>query len=88
MSRWSTDDYESRREEKRKYENDVFYDVWRSGGNPDRINYDRVSDGYYDGRDSESMARSELRAMRPKPEPEYEEEQQYPDEQQEEPANT
>ena len=33
---------EEQREERRQYENDVFYELWRSGGNPDLIDYDRV----------------------------------------------
>ena len=30
------------------YETDVEYEVWRSGGNPDRVDRDRVAD-YRDG---------------------------------------
>lgn len=79
------DDYEARRErrreEERQYRGDVFYNVWRNGGNPDRINYDRVSDSFRDGIYHEDAALREMRAQRPKPqEPEYPEEQ-YPDEQ-------
>lgn len=37
------------RKEERDYESDVFYDVWRSGGNPDNIDMDRVNDDYHDG---------------------------------------
>jgi hypothetical protein len=76
-------DYDERRarerEEQRRYENDVFYDVWRSGGNVDRINDDRVSDSYYDGRSAEDAARRELRSQRPHREEEYPEEEQYPE---------
>ena len=57
----------SSREERRKYENDVFYEVWRSGGNPDRIDDDRVSDSFYDHMSAEDAAHSELRRQRPKP---------------------
>lgn len=62
--------YEERREEERKYESDVFYEVWRSGGNPDRVDPDRIRDCYYNGYDTESAASVELRAQRPKLPPE------------------
>ncbi len=68
---------EERERERREYEADVAYAVWRSGGNPDRVDHDRVLDHYYDGRYSDEAARSELRRMRPpEPEPEPEPEQQ------------
>lgn len=68
----------SEREERREYENDVFYEVWRSGGNPDRIDYDRVDDYRYDGIEADEAASRELRRMRP-PEPmEYYDEQEQP----------
>jgi hypothetical protein len=57
-----------------KYENDVFYEVWRSGGNPDRIDDDRVSDYFYDHLPSDEAARHELQRQRPKPELQSEEE--------------
>lgn len=66
--------YEERREEQRKYDNDVFYEVWRNGGNPDRIDFDRVQDRYYNGQDVESAASAELQAQRPKPQEPSEEE--------------
>ena len=79
------DDYESRREqrreEERSYRADVDYDVWRSGGNMDRVDYDRVGDAFRDGRSHESAARSELQAQRPREqemsEEEYYEQQRY-----------
>ena len=64
MSRWSERD-DHRREELRKYEADVHYDVWRSGGNVDRIDYDRVSDHYYEGLSEDEAADYELRKQRP-----------------------
>jgi hypothetical protein len=85
--------YEERREEQRRYESDVFYEVWRSGGNTDRIDPDRVQDRYYNGQDAESAASAELWAQRPKPQEPSEEEyytemqrQQAMDEQPEAPA--
>ncbi len=44
------------REERKKYEADVFYEVWRDGGNPDNINCDMVDDAYYDGKYPEEIA--------------------------------
>lgn len=69
---------EEQREEQRRYEGDVSYEVWRGGGNPDRVDYDRVLDGYYDGRQASEVALRELRRQRPQPAPA---EEQYPDEQ-------
>lgn len=75
-----SDDYESRREarrkEERRYHADVAYDVWRSGGNMDRVNYERVQDAFYNLVDSESAARAELRNQRP-PEPQMTEEEYH-----------
>ena len=45
------------RKEEYDYENDVFYDVWRSGGNPDNLDMDRVNDDYLDGLDHEQSAK-------------------------------
>jgi len=65
---------QERREERRNYEADVFYEVWRSGGNPDNIDYDRLDDYRWDGVDPEKAASLELQRQRPKPEePEGEE---------------
>jgi len=87
MSRWydSEDDArrEERRAEERRYESDVWYDVWRAGGDPDRIDTERVSDAYQRGEFQEDAARRELLAQRPKPQPEeeYPEQEPYPEEQ-------
>lgn len=54
-------DREEDRERKLQFHNDVFYEVWRSGGNTDRINYDAVEDNYYGHRDVDIAAREELR---------------------------
>lgn len=69
---------DEQRDKELRYEGDVSYDVWRSGGNPDRVDHDRVIDGYYGGRRAEDVAREELRRQRPPPAPE---EHQDPDEQ-------
>lgn len=50
------------------YFGDVIYEVWRRGGNPDRVDADRVDDYRYDGVDADSAASAELRRQRP-PEP-------------------
>lgn len=68
---------EEQREERRRYEADVSYEVWRNGGNPDRINYERVEDAYYNDVPSESTARREIERQRPRPH--AEEQQDYPD---------
>lgn len=81
MSRWG-ESYEERRdrerEERRRYENDVFYDVWRSGRDPDRIDDDRVDDARWNGLSADEAAEAEIRAQRPKPvEPELYAEQEF-----------
>lgn len=40
---------------------DAMYEVWRAGGNTDRIDYDRVSDHHGNGDSYEAAARDELR---------------------------
>jgi hypothetical protein len=52
---------EQRDRERREYEADVEYAVWRNGGNPDQVNRDRVDDCYYAGRYHEEAATAELR---------------------------
>ena len=49
----------SRNDERKQYEGDVFYEAWRRGMDTDRINPDRVSDAYYDGKHYETFV-SEL----------------------------
>lgn len=61
---------EEQSEDRRRYLGDVVYGVWRSGGNPDRVDYDRVMDGYYDDRQADDVARGEVRRQRPAPGPE------------------
>ena len=53
--------WKQRREEERKYQGDVIYDVWRRGGNVDAINTERVQGHYYEGDEYESAARDELK---------------------------
>ena len=50
--------------ERQKYEDDVAYQVWRSGGNCDRINYDRVRGNYSAGRSARYAANVEVTAQR------------------------
>lgn len=61
-------------EERRRYEADVVYEVWRRGGNPDMVDPDRVQDRYYNGEDYDRAASAELRRQRPKEQEEYPEE--------------
>lgn len=64
------DEYQERRERERKeerdYEGDAMYEIWRSGGNTDRIDYDRVREHHHQGDSYEAAARDELRHQRPK----------------------
>ena len=55
------------REERRTYEGDVVYEVWRSGGNVDHINDDRVSESYWDGLSAEQAAYREIARREPQP---------------------
>lgn len=49
------------------YHGDVAYQVWRSGGNPDRVNPDRVTDGFYGGETAGMTARREMERQKPPP---------------------
>lgn len=49
------------RDERDDYRGDVIYDVWRSGGNPDRVDYDRCDDAYYRGIEASHHAETLLR---------------------------
>ena len=40
---------------------DVYYEVWRRGGNPDAVDYDRVREAEYYGDTAEDIAHAELR---------------------------
>jgi hypothetical protein len=71
---------EEQREERRQFEADVYYEVWRSGGNPDRIDPDRLSDCYYDHHDVNDCASRILKSQRPKPQESEQEEQFLEDE--------
>lgn len=52
------------RKKQRDYEGDVIYEVWRRGGNPDQVDYDRVIDDYYNGIESDHSALQELKRQR------------------------
>jgi len=66
----------SSREERHKYEADVAYEVWRSGGNPDNIDYERIQDGYYAGERPKDMAETELQSQRPRHQQDEEQQEQ------------
>ena len=51
----------SESEKRRKFDADVHYDVWRSGGNPDAIDRDALRDDYYAGEHAEDVATSIVR---------------------------
>ena len=73
---------QQRREEERRYEMDAMYEVWRAGGNTDRIDYERVDRHYENGDNYETAARDELRRQRPAPQEEqqvdHEDERDHP----------
>jgi hypothetical protein len=52
------------RNERRKYEDDVYYDVWRAGGNPDAIRLERVDVAFDAGLYHDEAAREELLRQR------------------------
>ena len=51
-------------DERRKFEGDVIYEVWRSGGNPDAVDYNRLDDYWYDELDAYEAADRELQIQR------------------------
>jgi len=51
-------------DKKSKYRGDVIYEVWRRGGNPDLVDYDRVDDYYYENYEPEYTASIELNLQR------------------------
>ena len=55
------------RREAEDFRGDVIYDVWRSGGNPDLVDYDYVDDRRYDGCEADDVAAEELRRQRRTP---------------------
>lgn len=75
-----SDDYEerrqARREEERRYQADVAYEVWRSGGDMDRVDRERVQESFWSGDSKESAASAELHRQRPT-EPEMSEQEYY-----------
>lgn len=58
------------------YEGDVVYETWRRGGNPDRVDRDRVEECYRAGLDSDTAAAREIRHQRPRQEPDYTEQEE------------
>lgn len=58
----------------RKEEADFYYDVWRSGGNPDEIDFEARRNQSYDWYYDQRMVQQELQRQRPRYEP-IEEEQ-------------
>jgi hypothetical protein len=51
-------------QDRRDYHGDVAYEVWRSGGNPDRLNYDRVEDHRWNDLRPNEAARCEMNRWR------------------------
>ena len=52
---------------RREYEGDVVYDVWRAGGNPDAVDFDRVDDHWCERDDVDVAALDEVRRQRRAP---------------------
>lgn len=63
--------------EREEYRSEVVYRVWKSGGNPDAVSYDRVENAYWGHRSEGSAVADELRRQRP-PEPEPPEDELEP----------
>lgn len=73
---------EERREERRQYEADVYYEAWRRGcSEPD---LDRVHDAYYDGVSAESLC-SRMQNEQNERRRQQTEEEYYSQQEQEEP---
>jgi hypothetical protein len=51
---------EAEDERRREYEADVAYEVWRAGGNPDLVDYERTDDCYWSGAEPDACAAKEL----------------------------
>jgi hypothetical protein len=49
---------------RKAYDDEVFYRVWRNGGNPDLIDSDRVDDSWGRGYRVDDAAARELRSQR------------------------
>lgn len=47
-----------------EYHNDAAYEIWRRGGNPDRLSYDRSYNDWSDGKEPEQTANNLLRQER------------------------
>lgn len=69
---------EERNEERRRFEADAVYEVWRSGGDPDAVDRDRLHDAFYEGARSDEAARGELARQR-REEQAYHHEEPEPD---------
>ena len=61
---------EEQREDERRYQGDVEYAVWRSGGNSDAVDRDRVQEDYHAGLSADQSAQRFLRRRCVEPEPE------------------
>lgn len=74
MSRWNDRD-NTEQERRREFENDVFYDAWRRGLNPDRAT-ECAMDCYWEGRSPEQCVDGyEARVRAQREQRRYDEEQ-------------
>lgn len=75
MSRWNDRD-NTEQQRRREFENDVFYDAWRRGLNPDRAT-ECAMDCYWEGRTPEQCVDGyEAQVRRQREQRRYEEEQE------------
>ncbi len=56
----------ARDKERSDYYGDVVYEVWRHGGDPDMVDYDRLDDYRYEGLYPDEAASRELRRRSPR----------------------
>lgn len=74
------DRWERRREERRQFENDVFYEAWRRGYDPDRASH-CAADCYEEGRTADQCVDGYAREVRQRRE--AREQEQYEQDQRE-----
>lgn len=56
----------TRDKERSDYYGDTVYEVWRRGGDPDMVDYDRLDDCCYEGLHPDEAAFRELRRQSPR----------------------
>jgi len=54
----------SRYDKREKVHGDAVYEAWRSGANPDAVDYDLIDDDFYSGFSPEECVANEVRRLR------------------------